>query len=148
MADLDPTPSNLNTSILGGLGTLTEGAGKQGSDKLVMEEQIAPQESSRSKRDLSELARRMREEAGTRVDEKEEGHVKQTVEVLQSPAIYQVSFFILIINLIIKMPSQQYLEVRPVPINVSSISLPYLGEELREARDRLVRLHDESKVGS
>ena len=93
-ADLHPTPSNLKTSILGGLGTLTECAGKQGSEKLVLEEQVAPQESSRSKSDLNELAKRMREEAGTRVDEKERGHVKQTVEeVLQSPAIDQVSFF-------------------------------------------------------
>ena len=136
-ADLDPTPSNIKTSVLEGCGsssrlgpllsfrktssqsntshhmvaediltkanrdgslpseeTLTEGVVIQGPEKLEFEEQVVRKESSRSKRDLRELAKRMREEVGARVNEKEGGHVHQTVKkVLQSPSIHQVSFF-------------------------------------------------------
>ena len=122
-ADLDPTSSNMKTSILESCGShprrgpllsfktpssqpnashhkvaediwtqdgslpsdksRTEGVVIQGSEELVLEEHVAPQESS---------SKRMREEVGARVDEKERVQVKQTVgELLQSPAIDQVS---------------------------------------------------------
>ena len=115
-ADLDPTPSTMKTPVLEGCGSLsrpgpllsfqTPSSQSNTSHRNVAEDILTqanrdgslPSEETLTEgvviqRDLSELAKRMREEVGARVDEKEGGHVQQTVKkVLQSPSIHQVSF--------------------------------------------------------